>query len=224
MAADADPGLVDVAVRLAVGRLDDLEDVDAGPVGVVGEFVGQRDVDVSIGRLGQLGELGGLGAAHGHDLGIEHRGIEGGRAGRRRRPDPADQLRIGREVPEDVTGQQPLRGKRDEQVVLDRQAAGRLERRREATPRVADRQRRLEDDQRAWVQAGPDGRGGRVHVAVVRLLAIVQHDRNDDHDHDSTARAAAVPSVVARSRPGGVGLGDRLDQSGFLGHVRAALR
>ena len=78
--ADADAGLVDVRVRLAVGAVDDFLDVDAHAVGVAGEVVGQGDVDVAVGRVGDLAELGGLGAAHGHDLGVEHGVVEVGGA------------------------------------------------------------------------------------------------------------------------------------------------
>ena len=35
--------------------------VHPDPVGVAGELVGQRDVDVAIGRVGELRELGRLG-------------------------------------------------------------------------------------------------------------------------------------------------------------------
>ena len=61
--ADADPGLVDVAVRLAVRGRDHLLDVDPVQVGGAGELVGQGDVDVPVGRVGELGELGRLRAS-----------------------------------------------------------------------------------------------------------------------------------------------------------------
>ena len=57
VATHAEPGLVDVAVRLAVGGRDDLQDVDADPVRIARELVGEGDVDVAIGRVGELGEL-----------------------------------------------------------------------------------------------------------------------------------------------------------------------
>ena len=61
MATHPEPRLMDVAVRLAVGRRDDLGDVHPDPVGVPGELVGQGDVDVPIGRVGELREFGRLG-------------------------------------------------------------------------------------------------------------------------------------------------------------------
>ena len=94
---------MDMRVRLAVGRRDHLVDVDPQPLGIAGELIGQGDVHVAVGGVGQLAEFGGLGARHRHDLRVEDGLVEGGRAGRGRRPDPADQLRVRRQVPEDMS-------------------------------------------------------------------------------------------------------------------------
>jgi hypothetical protein len=63
VSADGDAGAVDVTERLAVARVDHLEDVDVVLVRVTGEFVGEADVDVAVGRFGELGQLGRLAAA-----------------------------------------------------------------------------------------------------------------------------------------------------------------
>ena len=63
VAADAEAGLVDVAVRLGVRGRDDLEDVHADAVRVARELVGERDVHVPVRGVGELAELGGLGAS-----------------------------------------------------------------------------------------------------------------------------------------------------------------
>src|ERR1035437_5803036 len=99
--ADADTGLVDVRVGLAVGALDDFLDVHSDTVGILGKVVGQGDVHVSVRCVRDLAELGGLGATHGHDLGVQHRVVEVGSAEARLRPDATDQLGIGRKVGED---------------------------------------------------------------------------------------------------------------------------
>ena len=101
VAAHADAGLMDVGIRLAVGAVDDLLDVDADAVRVAGEVVGQGDVDVAIGRVRYLAELRRLGAAHGHDLGIQHRVVELSGTPPGFGPDATDELRIGRKVGED---------------------------------------------------------------------------------------------------------------------------
>ena len=55
--AHRDAGAVDVGVGLGVAGLDDALDVEAGPVGVDGELVGQADIDVAVGGLGLTGRL-----------------------------------------------------------------------------------------------------------------------------------------------------------------------
>ncbi len=123
VAADPEARLVDVAVGLAVGGLDDLLDVDPDPLGVAGELVGEGDVHVAIGRVGELAELGRLGAAHPDDLRVEDRGVEGGRPVAGGRPDPADELGVGGEVAEDGPAVQALRAEGDEEVLVGSQAA-----------------------------------------------------------------------------------------------------
>ena len=61
MPADRDTWPMDVAERLTVAGLDDRPNVDADGVRVLGELVGESDIDVAIGRLRELRELGGLG-------------------------------------------------------------------------------------------------------------------------------------------------------------------
>ena len=80
VAADAQARLVHMAVGLAVGGRDHLLDVNADPVGVAGELVGESDVHIPVGRVGELAELCCLRGRHGNDLGVEDRGVE------RRRP------------------------------------------------------------------------------------------------------------------------------------------
>ena len=104
----AEPRLVDVAVRLRVGRTDDFLDVHAHPVGVPGELVGKGDVHVAVRGVGQLRKFGRLGAGERDDVRIEHRGVEGRRSIGRRRPDAADKLRIHGQVAEHCTRIEPL--------------------------------------------------------------------------------------------------------------------
>ena len=59
VAADARSGLEDVDARVLVRQLDELEDVDAEPVGDHRQLVGEGDVDVAERVLGELGHLGG---------------------------------------------------------------------------------------------------------------------------------------------------------------------
>ena len=148
VAADPDPRLVDVAVRLAVGRGDHLGHVDADPIRVVRELVGERDVHVAVGGVGELRELGRLGRRHRHDLGIEHAVVERRGPAARRRPEPADELRIRGQVAERGPAVQPLGEKATKKSLLERQpATASARRRRVPVARVADRQRRLVDDQ-----------------------------------------------------------------------------
>ena len=100
VATDADARLVDVAVRLRVGRADDLGDIQPSARGKASELVGVGDVHVAVRRLGQLDHLRGLGIGHGPDLGplVEHGPIELDRATRALRARAADDLRIAPEV------------------------------------------------------------------------------------------------------------------------------
>jgi hypothetical protein len=52
VAADGDAWPVQVAERLAIGRLNHLVDVNAGLASEPGELVGQRDIDVAVSGLG----------------------------------------------------------------------------------------------------------------------------------------------------------------------------
>ena len=183
VAAYAYPRLVDVRVRLAVGRRDDFLDVDAGAVGESGELVCQRDVDVSVGRVRELAELGGLGAAHGHDLRVEHGVVEDGRASRGFRTDAAHELGVRGQVGEHRARIQPLRREGHEQVVVPDDASGSLEPRQKPAPRVPDGECRLEDHGQTGVDAARDRRHGRIHEAVVGLVGLVEHDRHDEHRH-----------------------------------------
>ena len=98
VAADADPRLVDVAVRLAVRGRDHFGDVDAVQVGRPGELVGERDVDIAVGRVGELGEFGRLRRGHRDHFRVEHARVEARGPLRRRRREAADELGVGREV------------------------------------------------------------------------------------------------------------------------------
>ena len=72
-----------------------------------------------------------------------------------------------------------------------------------------------------------DARGDRldrgVHVAVVGLRLVVEHDRDDEHD--DVRRAGRRGAVERGAEPaGGMGLGDELGQARLLADVRAARR
>ena len=146
--------------------------------------------------------------------------VERGRPGGRRRADPADELRVGREVAEGRAAVQPLRRERDEEVRVGAEAGGRFEPRREPLAGVADRERRLEDHERAGVDAGRDRVDGAVHVAVVGLLRLVEHDR---HDQDHDVRLARRRGAVGRGPQPAAGVGgrDELGETRLLGDVRA---
>ena len=58
---NAHAGLVDMTVRLAVGCLDDLLDIDAYPPRIRRQLVCERDVDIPIGGIGKLAQLRRLG-------------------------------------------------------------------------------------------------------------------------------------------------------------------
>ncbi len=174
VAAHADAGLVNVRVRLAVGRLDHFLDVHSGPVRGSRELVGEGDVDVAVGSVGELREFGGLGRAHGHDLGVEHGVVEGRRAPGRFGTDAADELGIGRQVGEDGAGEQPLGGEGDEEVALGDQATRRLQPRREPATGLADRQCGLEDHGEPGVDPAGDRVDGRIHVAVIGLVVVAR--------------------------------------------------
>ena len=60
MSAYRNTRAMDVAVRLAVARLDDLVDVDSMAGRECPELVCESDVDIPVGGLGQLGHLGRL--------------------------------------------------------------------------------------------------------------------------------------------------------------------
>jgi hypothetical protein len=154
--ADAEARLVDVRVRLAIRRVDHLVDVDPDPFGVASELVGEGDVDIPIGRVGELAELGRLCALHRDDLGVEDGVVERRGPSRGARPDPADELRIGREVAQGGAAVQALRRECDEEVLVRTEAGLAGQARREPLPRVADRERRLEDHERAGMDTGGD--------------------------------------------------------------------
>ena len=129
VSADRDAGSVDVAERLAVARVDHLEDVDVVLIGVAGELVGEADVDVAVGRLGQLGQLGRLAAAevpHAVRSGqvvalveLQRRFVERDRQLGAGLVDAADQLRIAAQVGEDPARVDAFRAERDEQIVAE---------------------------------------------------------------------------------------------------------
>jgi hypothetical protein len=218
VAADAEARLVDVAVGLAVGRRDHFLDVDTYPVGVTGKLVGQGDVHVAVGGVGQLAELGGFGRAHQDDFGVEDRAVEGRRPGARFGAQAADQLGIHGQVLERRPAVQPLGREGDEEVLLEAQAADRGQPWPEATAGVADRQGGLEDDRRARMDARCDRLDRRVHVAIVGLLLVVEHDRHDQHDHVGAGRGRSSVECCPQAA-GGVGRSDALGQAGLLGHV-----
>ena len=73
----------------------------------------------------------------------------------------------------------------------------------------------------AWTP-GRDRGDRRIHVAVVGLLLVVEHDRHDQDDDVGLARGGRAvgrrPEAAA-----GVGRRDELGETGLLGDVRAAL-
>ena len=85
---------------------------------------------------------------------------------------------------------------------------------------VADRQRGLEDDRRAGVDAGEDRLDGRIHDPVIRPRLVVEHDRDDEHDDVRRRAAASAPSSVARRRPAAWASATSSARPGFLADVR----
>ena len=109
VAADAHAGGVDVDPGMAVGQLDQGEDVDAQPVADLAQLVGIGDVDIPEGILHQLAHLGGqiVGDADGA-LG-DHGGIDLLGVLRRFGPGRADDAVILPELDEHSSGDNPLR-------------------------------------------------------------------------------------------------------------------
>ena len=215
--ADADARLVDVAVRLAVRGGDHLGDVHPDAVRIPAELVGQRDVHVAIGRVGELRELRGLGRAHRDDLGVQHALVERGGAGGAGRAEPADELRVGRQVhaARRRCRAAPARTRpRSRPCRAGRAEAGDgLEARRVPPPGVADGQRGLEDDRRAGVDAGGDRLDRGVHPAVVGPRLVVEDDRDDQH-HD-VGRAGRLGAVERGAQLAGrVGVATRSARPG----------
>ncbi len=190
--ADGDAGTVDVAEGLAVGRLDDLEDVDAVLLREAGELVGQPDVHVAVGRLGELGHLRGLAAAEVPDavaarqvgavVEVEHGLVEGDPALAALGVDAADELGVAAQVGEDPAGVDALGAEDQREVDAGAQARDLLDHRREAGARGADRQRGLVGDEGAGLEAAGDLAGGGVHPAEVRDALDVDEERHDDDD------------------------------------------
>src|SRR5207247_175014 len=101
-AAHADPRLVDSRGRLRVRHPDRVEHVDVARLRAQRQLVGERDVDVAVERGRQLGEFRYLRGRDLDDRGVEHLAVEGPGHPRAVRVDAADDLRIGREITEDL--------------------------------------------------------------------------------------------------------------------------
>ena len=72
------------------------------------------------------------------------------------------------------------------------------------------------------MQAGGNRGDRRIHVAVIRAQLVVEHDRDDEHDHVGLARRGR--GVGRGPQPAGpVGRRHELGQSGLGADVRAAL-
>src|SRR6266542_2002631 len=230
--ADRDARPVQVAVRLAVGRRYDLVHVDACGAGEPGELVGERDVDVAVGRLGQLGELGGLGAAEiphpvrpGQVLAlveVEYRLVEPRGALAAAGVDAADQLGIAPQVGEDRPAGHPFRAVAEQEVQPGAQARARGQGRPQPPPGGVHRKRGLVADHAARPQPGRDAGGGCVDGAIVGLAGRVGHQR-DDH-HDDVAFRNGRGRVGGRGQQAGVDdLVQPPGQAGFAGERRAAV-
>src|SRR5690606_23705036 len=115
---DGDAGLVDVAVRLRVGRFNDLVDVNAVLAGEPSELMGESDVDVAVCRFGKLGEFGRLGGTEVPDsvgpgqvgalIEIEYGLVELDGALGTMSGEPSDQLRVLAKIGEHATGEYAL--------------------------------------------------------------------------------------------------------------------
>ena len=225
MAANRDPGTVDVAVGLRVGGLDHLVDVDGVLGREPGELVGQADVDIAESGLCQLGQLRRLGAAEiphtvaalkvGTLVEVEHGLVEGrGSLGALVRQ-AAYELGVPAQVGEDATCEHPLGAEDEVEVSALAQAGALLQHRPPAVSRRAHGERRLEGDERASGEVGGDVARGRVHPAEVRGALLVDEQR-DDNDHGVRA-GHRVCVVRGGTQPA------RLDRRGHLGlQVRLA--
>ena len=214
---DADTGTVDVRERLGVGGIDHPVDVDPGAVGEPGELVGERDVDVAVGRLGELRQFGRLRGAHRADLGAEERAVQLDRALLARLAQTPDELRIGVEVLEDPARVHPLGAVDGVEVLLGTQPRRLGERGRDALPGGPDRQRRLDAHDGPGLQSPADVGEHRIEHAEVRAgVGVDDERRHRDHQlgalGDRRGRIGGRPQPPRRDD-----FGQRLSESGLAG-------
>ena len=185
-----------------------------------GELVGEADVEVAVGRLGELRQLGRLRGAHRPHVGVEERAVEVDAARLAALAEPADELRVGREVAQDAPAEHALGAEDDPEVLLRAQSRGGLERRGDAGARRPDRDGRLDRDRRARSQAGADRGDHRVEGGPVGLGVRVDVQRR--HRHDEIGPLGHGGRRVGRGpqAPAPHGLAQRLLQALLAGERR----
>ncbi len=226
MTTDRDSGLVDVTVRLGVGRFDHLVDVDAVLARVAGELVGETDIDVAVGGLRELRQLRGLGGPeipHAVRPGevvalieVEHRLIElestAGSVSRQR----TDQLRVLAQVFEDAAGEHALWREHDVEVDAFGEAARLLQHGFPAVPGRSNRESRLVADESPSRKVLTDRESCRVHPSEVRRGIVVHEEWDDDDDRIRIRNGVSVVSRGAQS-PGRHELGELLTEVRLAG-------
>ena len=201
------------AERLRRCCVDHFPDVDAHAIGELRELVDERDVDRAIDVLEQLRQLGRL---RRRDLvhRVDRRAVDVGRRLRRRRIDPADDLRSRLRRPVLPAWIDTFRRHRQVEVLAHFQARALLEQRQDDLARRARPRRRLEHDDLPALEHRREAPRRALDVRQVGLALRRERGRQRDQHGVRVLRLLVVSGrdhealVDERSEPLG---GDVLD-------------
>ena len=168
-------------VRLRLGGLDDLPDVDAHAVADDGHFVCKADVDVAVGVFEQLLHFRHGGGRNFINAAGQNAAVKRRRDFRRVFADAADDLRRVLRLVLLVARIDALRREPEVEILAALQAA-RFEDRLEQFFRRARVSRGFQNDDHAGVDIFCNGLGGALHIADIRLLVFVERSRHADGD------------------------------------------
>ena len=200
------------AERLGVGGLDDVPDVDAEAVGVDGQFVDERDVDVAERVLEQLGQLGLSGPSDGDGL-VDELIEEPLHPFERRGVDARHDLGGVLEGVGDVAGVDAFGAVAEMEVGTDGQAGPGFEDGGDELLGGARIGGGLEDHGGAGSQVRCEHLGGRLHEGEHRV-ALVQRRRHRDDAEVEPGQVGDVgggPESARVERGPQLGVGDVLD-------------
>ena len=208
-----------------VGGVDHALDVDAGAVGEARELVGERDVDVAVGRLGELRELGRLGRPHGPHLGVQERAVELD-AARARRASLSPPTSFGYVARSAKTRPLKTRSglKTRVEVRFAAQAAAARRARARSRPRVVPTGTVVSTDTTVpGPQAGADvGEDGVERSASPGRAPASTISGGTAMTRSAPSATAAVVSRRRAQAPGADDLGERLGEAGLAGERRRA--